>query len=96
LRFKESLKLLKSTATVRNLILFFKIHLSECGSEALWLEDRIPSKHIFTTGSDDLTFTSANKDLRFRIFVLTVSHNALSIGSLVLKAGQDVVESFSA
>ena len=75
---------------MRDLVFNLKGHLCKGLIESIWLEDRIPSKHVLSSGLNNLARASTHKEHRLRLWGLTKSIDTLGICSLIFEAFQNV------
>ena len=78
-----------------DLVLGLCRNLSESLLEACWLEDRIPSEHVFTAGWDDFAFAPATEDDGVGLGSRTKGEDTLGVGCLVLEVLNHLPETFS-
>ena len=87
-----SLELGKRTRTVRNDILFVRIHFSKRLACAVDFKDRIPPKFVRTTSRHYAAKRRALKQHGLCIRTCTVRKCADSCSSLVIEAGKHAVQ----
>ena len=78
-----------------NRVLDIKWHLCECLVKVIWLEDRVPAKHVLTTWFDNLTTAAASENDGLGVGALAKSKNALSVSSLIVKVLDHLPEAFA-
>ena len=78
-----------------DLVLLLHRNLSKGLGVALWLENWIPAKHIFTSGRYNFSIAFSNKYDWLVSFSLAERESALGVGGLVFKILDHLVETLS-
>lgn len=63
--------------------------------KVIWLEDRVPAKHVLTTWFDNLPIAAASENYGFGVRAFTKGEDALSVCSLIVEVLDHLPEAFA-
>ena len=78
-----------------DLVLLFGRDFGKSSFEAVWLEDRVPAEHIFTSGFDDFAFALTDEDLRLLTWSFAESVDTLRVCCVVVEGFDHLPETFT-